>query len=92
METYIQETGRGGRDGSFAIATLLAVISQNRYSQQSMLQYQFNTAICRRDFLFRETDNYEHLDIGPKCLCCDISAMQCECDKCKEYNINVTHY
>ena len=82
IESYIQETGRGGRDGNFASATLYIVNHQNRYCEQSMLQYQLNTTICRRDVLFHETDYFEHVDITPKCLCCDICRVQCVCDKC----------
>ena len=74
-DTYNQETCRGGRDGHLAQATLLVVKRYNRFCEESMLQYQDNTSSCRRDFQFRETDHYEHLDMGTKCLCCDVCCM-----------------
>ena len=40
LETYIQETGRGGRDGNITFAKLLTVNRQNRFCEQSMLGYQ----------------------------------------------------
>ena len=83
LETYIQETGRGGRDGNITFAKLLTVNRQNRFCEQSMLGYQKNTSMCRRDLLFRDTDHYEHMDMGKKCLCCDICAVTCDCGVCE---------
>ena len=40
LEIYIQETGRGGRDGNITFAKLLTVNRQNRFCEQSMLGYQ----------------------------------------------------
>ena len=82
VESYIQETGRGGRDGEPTLATLLAVNRHNQHRERSMVKYQQNTSVCRRDMLFQDTDNYEHVDLGTKCLYCDICARNCACRSC----------
>ena len=52
-----------------------------------------NDDVYRRDLLFENMDSYEHIDIGSKCLCCDVCAKQCEygsCDtKCFCFSINL---
>lgn len=82
LYSYIQETGRGGRDGKLTIAALFTVNKFNRLCSKKMLNYQSNTSKCRRDLLFQDTDNYHHLDMGTKCLCCDICASSCDCGCC----------
>ena len=84
IESYIQETGRSGRDGNPAMATLLVENSHNQYREKTMLKYQRNVSTCRRDTLFEDTDNYKHLDLGTQCMCCDICAKICKCGKCRE--------
>ena len=79
VESYIQETGRAGRDDLLSLALLLHVKGDSRPLSQSIKEYKSNTGRCRRDVLFEDTDNYKHIDLGEECLCCDV----CMCGDCE---------
>ena len=64
IKSYIQDTGAGGRDGNITFARLLIVKRQNRFCEQSMLDYKHNSSTCRLDLLFMDTDHYIHVDMG----------------------------
>lgn len=82
IESYVQETGRAGRNGNFATATLLYSNKLSRL-HSSMKEYVQNESSCRRDVLFQNFDDYEHpLDLK-NCLCCDVCAITCTCSNCK---------
>ena len=83
LDVYIQQTGRAGRDGAPARATLLWNKSNSHYVQQSMLEYCSNSNICRRDFLFSDYDSYKSSDYRMTCSCCDLCAIVCTCTKCQ---------
>ena len=83
VESYIQETGRAGRDGLCSLALLLHVKGDSRPLSDSIKDYKSNVTQCRRDLLFEDTDNYEHLDLGKKCLCCDVCMRLCDCGVCE---------
>ena len=83
VESYIQETGRAGRDGLCSLALLLHIKGDSRPLSQSIKDYKNNTDRCRRDCLFEDTDYYEHIDLGKKCLCCDVCMKLCYCAVCE---------
>ena len=68
VESYIQETGRAGRDGLPSLALLLHVKGHSPPLTDPVKEYRDNMDMCRRDFLFQDTDNYKHIDLGKKCL------------------------
>ena len=82
IESYIQETGRAGRDGVLSTAVLFHHIGRRIIVDECMKRYLENTNTCRRDFLFQDFDNYVHVDFGTKCSCCDICILECDCEDC----------
>lgn len=83
IESYIQETGRGGRDGYVSQAVLFHSPSDYRFSSQSMVNYCTNTVSCCRQLLFREFDD-DVIHPCTKCLCCNVCQLTCKCQLCSD--------
>ena len=79
-ESYIQETGRAGRNKARSLATLLSV--KGAKCSKAMKDYMLNVSICRRDLLFSDIEEYTHKDHKTKCMCCDICSKLCTCNMC----------
>ena len=88
IEAYIQESGRGGRDGEKCSAILFNGITI-RAANDDMKEYIKDTSLtCRRTALFR------HFDSSPKSKplghnCCDKCVKTC---KCKDGGCDVNLY
>ncbi len=91
IEAYIQESGRGGRDGEKCVAILLFNGITLRVANDEMKEYVRDTSLtCRRTALFR------HFEGSPRCRplghnCCDNCAKSCKCkDGDCDVNLHLT--
>ena len=89
LELYVQETGRGGRDGAPTTVTLFykkADLSGAAHITEVMRKYCTNTKDCRRQVLMRQFTEDE-IEV-PSChhKCCDVCAIVCMCDECNTLN------
>ena len=82
IENYIQEVGRGGRDGRSTTAMLCFSNKSLTTTESSMKDYCLNTTKCRRKFLMAHFVDLYHSDISGTCACCDICKPICTCSNC----------
>ena len=78
VESYVQETGRVGRNGEFALATLYFAkeeLSKARHVTDDMISYVKNEDKCRKEVLFSSFD---------QTVCATPTSSICTCyDICK---------
>lgn len=77
LETYIQESGRIGRNGSTSISRILYNAMLLRGADHQMTNY-IKELECRRHSLMKNFENYEQ-ESSTGCLCCDNCAKLCTC-------------
>ena len=85
VESYLQETGRAGRDGNTATAVMCynAKDLAGAYVTQQMSDYCKLKDRCRRVFLLKDFDVHadDHVIVSG-CACCDVCALSCNCTDC----------
>ena len=82
---YLQQTGRGGRDGEQCVAVLYFSSKDldSDIATPDMKEYCLNKTMCRRKLLmthFADPMNFALPDIEH--LCCDVCAQSCKCGDC----------
>ena len=84
VESYVQESGRAGRDGRVACATTFFKASDldHRRVSKDMIDFCRNKDHCRRSLLFSHFDNVLPKDKPSGCACCDVCALLCHCNDC----------
>ena len=89
IEDYVQETGRGGRDGGNCCTLLLYCGRDNQHTKKAMLSYCKNESECRRVKLF---SNFPDCDkpAATLCQCCDICCSKCQCGHCSRLSLYST--
>jgi len=84
VEEYVQESGRAGRDGNSATASILYGKPPKGASVQ-MKSYGKNKEDCRRKLLFKKflfsSENSDEIQL---CRCCDNCAKTCKCSDCRK--------
>ena len=81
--SYIQETGRAGRDAALSMATLMKSRTYHQIDDD-IKQYVTNSNKCKCDILFDTWTTTPILILKKMCLCCDVCAKSCVCGMCKE--------
>ena len=85
VESYLQETGRAGKDNMPASAILYCGQHDHNHVDEDMKQYCSNTQYCRRELLLRHFDDEKKPAVDTSnpssitciCKCCDICYEKC---------------
>ena len=94
VETYVQETGRAGRDGQLSCAVLFHGRGDHgKRTSKQMKAYCNNTEkLCRKALLFSDFDGCVNVTTKfTGCQCCDVCRESCVCVRC-ESNVDLFYF
>ena len=88
IDDYIQESGRGGRDGKQSVSILVKYRMMYTGSKVTTRMKAFvnNTDTCRRKILLEHFNIQDHVHSQAAHTCCDVCAVTCMCggdDRCQ---------
>lgn len=83
IDSYVQETGRAGRDNKHSTATVYYKSADKMHTSKAMVNYCKNVEMCRRNLLFSDFEDSSLQSFNlTLCKCCDLCAEQCVCSNC----------
>lgn len=92
VEEFMQEFGRGGRDGRSSMSVLYYHgIDISKTATDNKMRAYATSDTCRRMILQDHftPDVRNTLPVFPKHLCCDICATTCECLNCPSFHVSL---
>jgi ATP-dependent DNA helicase RecQ len=79
LESYIQATGRAGRNGELCCGILYYGKKNNRFLDEKMIDYCTNNKVCKRQLLFDDFEGCSNFVPTCKCYCCSFCMNDCKC-------------
>ena len=81
--TYIQESGRCGRDEFLANSVLFSSKAAERITSPLMINYSQNSKVCHREMLFCDFYGFDtYKKPCSHCMYCNVCAQKCKCEFC----------